>query len=356
MALDWFSAGAARNAGDANYAPGLITGWRLFFFGALSLGFLLNAQTKCSDAIERLQNYDKYCIGLHVIEVKGELEKLFLEKDGFYQKPTSVMTWPLLDLSKIVGFIFMAVGIKISGPGLCGIATKRQKDAARARFPDQPWLAEGEWDGYEIRAQSGVQLIDAWSFGIIMCGFVSIAWVLYIYKPAAPLILLMMDIPFSLIAVALLGRAAYLTLRQLKYGTPALILSQMPLDIGEGFGASLLVANHLVTKSGVTITLKCERLTTTQSGKHCHTVSDVIHEKTQTVTLDLAQASEGKSLIPFSFDIPSGLPGRDMESNPQHLWTLDVEAPTSGLDLTASFELPVYLVCDPAMIRRRSCD
>ena len=218
--------------------------------------------------------------------------------------------------------------------------------------PEKPWLVDGVWQKFKVSADSGKEALGQLALGIAMTLFVSVFWVLMLNDRNVPIFAFLIIGFFSIGAACCLFHGIYLVLRYLKYGNPTVLLSQFPLSLGESFSGAILIQKHLIPESGVIINLKCEKKLVTGSGKHKHTDISILHEKKIILKEDLAKAGENKSIIPFSFELPKGVPPRCESSNPSFFWKLEVIAETPGIDFGADFDIPVYEVADPNHIER----
>ena len=252
----------------------------------------------------------------------------------------------------LFGGVFCLVGGGIICGGIYGAFAGRKKDDLRRKNPGRPWHAEGLWVNFATQHGSISGLLMAWVVSLGITAFISIFLIVISGDPSAPFFAKAIIYVFALIAALMLGGTMYKTLQYVKYGRSTLLISQIPFVPGEELAAMLLVRQQLVTDEGVKVTLKCEKKTTTGSGKHRHTHTDVLFTDTKMVRGDLARPGENRSALPIKFQLPPGLPSRDVEANPSFHWTLEVVAETPGIDFSAEFELPVYNVKDPSLIEK----
>lgn len=256
-------------------------------------------------------------------------------------------------LMPIFGCVFSVVGAGLMLFGLSSYLSGKRRSEAMAVNPERPWRAEGIWKGFTLFSQNSSKLLGMWGIALFMTVFISMFVFALAVDPTAPLFAKGIIGLFALISLGLLCNAIYLTLQYFKYGNSTLLLSQMPLAIGQEFSVVIIIGRHLEMEKGCTVAFKCKRMHTTGSGKQRHTDTTELHSETQIITKDLFRPEKGRSAIPASFKIPIHMPPRDADSNPSFKWFLEVSAETPGVDFATEFELPVYKVSNPDHIEYR---
>ncbi|MBF0409295.1 MAG: DUF3592 domain-containing protein [Candidatus Riflebacteria bacterium] len=254
----------------------------------------------------------------------------------------------------IFGIVFSLAGAGVILSGFFQFGKNRQKENSIARYPDQPWRYDSLGAGFKISsgALKKTLIISVISIGATC--FISIFWIAIFSDSMTPLFAKLIVGFFTLIILLLDFSAVYSLLQYLKYGESTLITEEFPIATGKPFNAAVLVSKHIdqQPEAGIKVNLKCIKKTTTGTGKQKNTHIDELHDQTIIVKRDLG--GTGRSAIPFTIDIPRGLPSRLSDSNPQIEWKLEIAAETPGIDFGASFELPVYNVIDPSLIQKRT--
>jgi len=225
--------------------------------------------------------------------------------------------------------------------------------------PSRPWIGDGPWDGFQIKSSGWTDVILAWVVALGISLFISIFAVFVFSDPTVPIVVKGIIGAFVLLAVGLVIRAVYMTMRRLKYGDSLLLLSQIPLIPGAEFSGVVLTKMALKTEEGCKATLRCIEITRKESGGSDNETTyseDVKFEKSLVVRADLNRGPTNRSAIPIRFDIPGHLPARFLTGYPQIRWKLVLEAETTGVDYFAEFELPVYMVDDLSLVQHRNTD
>ncbi len=251
------------------------------------------------------------------------------------------------------GLVFLIAGLGIMRHGYNEYRQAGRSTAQAERFPQQPWRRDDLGLGFRIHEGALSKMVTLNAIAIGGTCFISVFVLAITQDTNAPFFVYLVVGFFALVIGLLDCHAIYTTLRYCKYGDPALMLTEWPIATGRPFVGAVLIGRHLEQETGgVKVTLKCERKTTTGSGKHAKTHVEELYCTSTVATRDMGSGS--RSAIPFTLPIPDRLPSRDIQSNPAIEWTLKVDAETPGIDFGAEFAVPVYEVADPALIQTRS--
>ncbi|HNW33853.1 MAG TPA: DUF3592 domain-containing protein [Candidatus Ozemobacteraceae bacterium] len=261
---------------------------------------------------------------------------------------TGLLVFPIL------GSVFLILGSVFLAGGIWSIVQRKPPID-----PDRPWIGDGPWEGFQIKSGGWSDIILAWGVALSISLFESIFVVFVFGDPTVPMVVKGLLGVFILFAVALIVRAAYITVRRMKYGDSLLLLSQIPLIPGGEFAGVVLTKRSLKADDGCKATLRCIAIIRKESGGSDNETTyseDVQYEKSVIVRADLNRGPTNRSAIPVRFDIPGHLPVRFLNGYPQIRWKLVLEAETPGVNYFAEFELPVYAIDNPSLVQYRSTD
>jgi hypothetical protein len=254
------------------------------------------------------------------------------------------MSWVMLPF----GLVFAGVGAAVMIFGACSGRAVRFRKSAEKEHPERPWRADRRWaEGFEFGSRQGARAAGAWALAVLLGLFVGM-FVYLVVIEHAPLFARVIVGVFALAPLAMLAGAVYSTLRWLKYGSPRLVMAEMPAVPGRELRCAVLCRRHVRAESPYKLTLKCSR--TTGSGKHSTTRT--LHESTAEVTSDLGDRYGGTA-VPVELSVPEGLPSTSSEADGRIDWRLEVSAATPGVDFKVGFDLPVFDVEDENLIEKR---
>ena len=204
---------------------------------------------------------------------------------------------------------------------------------------DKNWQDIGDWKHGRVRSGAKATIWISLLFGVAFTG-ISLPGVLAIPDEVAngnPAILVVLLFPlvglgaFAVFAHALVGWR--------KFGVSELVLNPAPGSIGGDFGGSIDTRIPWKHDNAVNITLSCQRLRTTGSGKNRSTSTAVVWQREGIATL--SPRANGTH-ISFRFAIPPGLPQSEKASSDYHCWLLSLECELPGVDFVRTFEVPVF--------------
>ena len=236
----------------------------------------------------------------------------------------------------------------IIGAGLIGTGIADHRRAARgrelaARHPDQPWLADWNWDPQGAFAESawgGAAGVFVMLFVVLIMAPFNVLW-LYALDPhqddKTRLLCLMVLIPDFFIYLLIRGVASILKDR-IRFGRPRLQFGTFPFFLGETLEARV-IAKAFAGQEGVVATLRFIEERTmvghTRGGR-------------RTVTVRLFQLYLARQAFPGAFageDVPVTFtlppqPATELLRDPPRYWELEIAG--NAATRTVRFTVPVY--------------
>lgn len=228
---------------------------------------------------------------------------------------------------------------------------QRDDRERRARYPDQPWLRRREWADGHIPSRAAISAGCLWAFGFLWLAMVSPVLLLdFPREPNQLLVLAIFRWVFPAAGVCVLLAAAYLTLRQRKYGMSYCRLDAVPTRPGSTLRAEVETHVHERPVNGFRATLSCvERVTT--HGRETRVSESVLWQDDQVVT-NVTPGVEGVR-VPVAFALPADAsPTDERNADDVVIWRLEVTADVPGIDYAAQFELPVFETGDQIVTAR----
>jgi len=210
-----------------------------------------------------------------------------------------------------------------------------------ARHPNEPWLADYEWDSRGIDDGRRRQIRKSFLWAAF-----AVVWLApfhWIGLTGATVALVFMAL-FDVAILLLIGHAVYLLLQQRKYGTSRVEFDRFPYHPGEtldvgftnpsigAFRALRITLRHVEDEVKIRGTSKNRRYEVTSYQLYADTV-----ETTGPGELNRAACPVALSLPLPAEDYTTRLSGR----SPRY-WELEVHADKLGVDYRAVFLLPVY--------------
>ncbi len=164
---------------------------------------------------------------------------------------------------------------------------------------------------------------------------------------------------FAATGLAFLVGALIATARWLRFSRCRVRMASVPGVIGGHFRGEVLLPATFPSMTDVRLELCCQRTTTTSTSGSDHDHVSVQHAWTHTlrVTTNAAIFRDSRSVIPFDFTVPYGLPDEtdSRRESPQTRtdiqWRLRVFARLHGPDLDITYRVPVFRTAasDPAV-------
>jgi len=201
------------------------------------------------------------------------------------------------------------------------------------------WQDVGDWKDGRVRSGAKALIWISLLFGVAFTG-ISLPVVLAVPEEVgkgnhAVLLVLL----FPLVGAGALAVFVHSLIAWRKFGKTEVILDPAPGSLGGDFGGYLdaRISWHPALK--VNITLECQHLKTTGSGKNRSTKTTVLWQRQ-----GIATVSPGPPGVrcQFRFDIPQNFPQSEATSSDYHRWLLQLECDLPGVDFNRSFVVPVF--------------
>lgn len=204
---------------------------------------------------------------------------------------------------------------------------------------ENDWRNIGDWKDGRVRSGARAMIWISLLFGVAFTG-ISLPGVLAVHEEigkgnyAVLLVLLFPLVGFGAFTIFVHSLIAWR-----KFGKTEVILNPAPGSIGGDFGGH--IDTRIKWKPGLkmNITLDCQHLKTTGSGKNRSTRTSVVWQREGLATL--SPGPKG-TVCEFRFDIPDHLPQSEKASSNYHRWLLHLECDLPGVDFKRSFIVPVF--------------
>ncbi len=239
----------------------------------------------------------------------------------------------------LFGGVFAAVGLLVSIRGAVGLARRAKARRTRVLHPDEPWLADHDWNPEGVTHSALRKAFGGFAFAAMWFGLLS---VFHAVVPAGMQWFLLI---FDAAGAVVVGYAIYLVLRYLKYGRSVLSFERFPFFLGETFDATFTNNKGIGFFRRLSFTWRCveEVYETHGTGKNRRTQAVCYQIYGDTREIDQpGQHSGWNEPVPVSFPIPADQPPTALASGPPSYWELEIHADTPGIDYRATFLVPVY--------------
>jgi hypothetical protein len=249
------------------------------------------------------------------------------------------IVWDYLFFFLIFAVVFGGVGF--GGLSLLYISSKRTKKklALKHRFPDKPWYWKEDWRAGSVPCSTKAGAIGTWVFAI----FWNLISCPVLFAVPSELEkgnhLILIGLLFPLIGAGLLAAATYQTVRWYKYGRSKLTLDTLPGVVGGNVTGTIQLNSRITATGPITLQLVNVHRVRTDSGKNRRTERRLLWEDSYSPDPKSYSANSLKS-IPVSFTVPFSCRETDSEDNVS--WEVIADVPTPGVDLSATFEVPVF--------------
>lgn len=210
----------------------------------------------------------------------------------------------------------------------------------------QDWQSIGDWKNGRVHSGAKALIWLSLLFGVMFTG-ISIPGVLAIpdelskHNYAVLAVLL-----FPLVGVSALGIFVYSVIAWRKFGSTEVILDPVPGSIGGDFGGYVDIPIPWAPNTILYITLNCQHITVTGSGKNRSTNTKVIWQREGIATLSPRTKA---THCEFRFAIPDNLPQSEKSSSNYHQWLLQMDCELPGIDFKRSFTVPVFQTENPQL-------
>ena len=201
------------------------------------------------------------------------------------------------------------------------------------------WQDIGDWKDSRVRSGAKALIWVSLVFGVAFIG-ISLPGVLAVPEEIGRgNYAILMVLLFPLVGLGALTVFVYGLAGWFKFGKTELVLDPVPGSIGGDFGGSVdtRITWHPALK--MDITLSCQRLKTTGSGKNRSTRTTVLWQREGIATLS---PIPNGTRCEFRFDIPDDLPQSEKASSDYHQWQLLLECELPGVDFKRAFTVPVF--------------
>jgi hypothetical protein len=260
------------------------------------------------------------------------------------QGPRLLMVW--------FAGIFGLVGLLMIVHGLRGLRRRAGVARRRAAHPGQPWLWDYEWDRSGASDDTRRRLWRAIFVSVFFVAFLlPFNWIGFAMPDVSGRGLWMAIVGlFDLVTVAVIGRAVYLLLRYLKYGTSTVSFDTFPFFLGDELAVRFEGSGRGEIFDRMTATLRCveERYETRGSGKNRsqRVVCYEVYADAQNVEGARARW-EGLRGLALRFPLPEEEQPTRLGERPPRYWELEVKAEVPGVDYKGTFLVPVYAKAGP---------
>ena len=216
--------------------------------------------------------------------------------------------------------------------------------------PTALWQSRKGWESSQIKSDAGKGVLFFWFFAVVWNAISTpVAFILSGELDRENYVALI-SLLFPLVGLFLLYKAIKMTLEYRHFGRVTYSMDPYPGAIGGHVGGHLRIKNLDFQRASearsLSVKLECVYSYMSGSGKNRSRRETVKWAEHGQPRVD--NALEGISLA-FRFDIPEGLPQADVEqSGAYHLWRLSVDADIPGIDLSRSYNIPVFATGETA--------
>ena len=236
----------------------------------------------------------------------------------------SYFLFPLM-LSVFLVFSLLAF---VVGTWLISQALIRRK--LLQQHPDEPWLAEPEWNTFHQKAGSISRLIIIWAFTFLLAATMTPFVFFFLFNFSQNPIVALFGLSFFSFPLGIAKLAIKTTIDYKKYGIPKMHFPKLPIKPGEKFEGTITLLHAIRPDDGVVLSLRC----TDPEGAQQGICKEMLWMENQRIYEDKE--------IQFSFIIPEKLPPRDA-LNRCVTYTLELAALVKGVEVSFTFnDLPVY--------------
>lgn len=210
---------------------------------------------------------------------------------------------------------------------------------------ERPWLEREEWADGRARSGDRREILRIW-FAVLVWGALSapLAWAVLPGQWEEGTVWAWVVVAFFLLGVWILVQALRMTLIWRRFGRLTLELDPFPGSPGGDVGGSVVVPVRIHARPELGVTLSCV-LIEVRGGRHPTRWESV--EWSRSGIPRVEPASEGIR-VRFTFRVPEGLPSTGEPSSRYHRWMVRLTGAVPGVDLDATFEVPVFARAAPA--------
>lgn len=234
--------------------------------------------------------------------------------------------------------------------------SKREAERERLleKHAGEPWKVRPAWrDG---RVETSEQESSRFSSVLLAVFWNAVSWPLAyfaVFQWVEEAAFLWLILIFPLVGIGLVVHEIYRWMRRRKYGNTVLELETVPGVLGGRFTGVVRTGMKAenVPEEGFHVTLTCFRRRVRSGGddegRRVHLTPLWRDEKPLRGRPYTAEDGAQRMEVPVSFALPDDQPeSTPVERENRHLWRLDVEAETPGIDYSEQLEVPVFDVED----------
>jgi hypothetical protein len=242
-----------------------------------------------------------------------------------------------------VGGFFGLCGLFVITAGFYGLINHWRVQRVQRLRPDEPWMADYPWDETRTIDRPGRNALNTLIAGLIVGGFVG-PFNALVFDGDGPILGMLAVAFFDIVAAGLIGQAAYLFARTMKYGRSYVRFKRLPYRVGETFEADWVAPRGLGRYDKLTFTLRCVEQVAIETSDDDHTYTAISSYAiwSDSFTLDGPRQHLRGEAIPVSFSIPSTAKSTHFLTIQLRFWELVVHADTPGVDFEATYLVPVY--------------
>ena len=262
--------------------------------------------------------------------------------------PTQSVLYRNLRLELLGFFLFLALTFGGMGFSFVFFAfytpqRKTKKPAVQQQYPDEPWLEKKEWREGVIHSHRKLMIGTVFLLALFW-NFIStpaLFTILDAEKGAGAAILL--GFVFQGIGVVLIIVFLYLFLQWWKFRNVKFQMTSVSGVLGGKLCGSIQMPTQLLPQEEMVVILDCVHSVTRGSGKTSSTTLTTLWKTEKKISPKEFFQQGRTAAIPVEFYIPYNQPASG-DSNPNNsiTWSIHAKAPMPGVDLSVSFEVPVF--------------
>lgn len=250
------------------------------------------------------------------------------------EEPSQALVYPHVNPALIIASLL--AGFLLLGGLFAALSYSRLRERLAGPLgASEPWQAREQW-------RAGVVVPSRWR-NILLAGLVTFLLTFFLVAGIAasllprrtgmdPALIWAFSIPGLGGAAAVLG--IYLA-RVMRYGTPRLLIPEVPLRTGACAGFTLEVDRGLKGVKALRLSLTCRRI----EGENM--IGKVVHRERLEVEVPPPQV-EGWWAIPVRWELPHDLPETDLEGAVVRNWELEVHSKGALLNRIGRFAVPIF--------------
>jgi hypothetical protein len=260
---------------------------------------------------------------------------------GARRLPDALLEMPSLGLP-----LFLLVG-------LSPLAARLWWEARRKKaFPKEPWMWERAWDRLGARSTEPARLGAPLAFAVLLT-LVCAMLVLVARTVARSDVLLLALSPFYAVTLGVWVWWGWRAARVFRLRGPYFRYARFPYFLGERLQGDLEVQGLDEMTRG-TLTLRCVRERRGDARQRRRVSRETVHEELREISpasvaqrpvgsgADAAPGEATRPVLPVRFDLPDGDLATRLCGDPVLRWELHARLERPGLDLEATFLVPVY--------------